>query len=73
MPKHFETEDAKDPPVRAVCDDCGWEGKPSDCETFEDDSNGWEHPSYSVAICPKCEGDGVVFLRQSDIEGMEGE
>ena len=32
---------------------CGWSGKLSECETAYE-SEGWEYPSYRVAICPKC-------------------
>lgn len=65
-----EDQNKGDPIVLASCDDCKWEGKPSDCETYED-SDGWENPTYTVSICPNCEGECVILLRQSDIDGMK--
>ena len=48
------------PPVIAICDDCNWSGKTSECKTYwERDS--WETPEYGVAICPKCNGENVRF------------
>ena len=41
----------KDPPC--TCYDCGWKGYISDCNV-EEDSDGWEYPTYLVAVCPSC-------------------
>ena len=47
----------------AVCDDCDWEGAPSDCETYTDiDGFLPEGTEYTIAICPKCNGEEVHFI-----------
>ena len=38
----------------ATCE-CGWTGLLKECGQ-EEENEGWEYPSYMVAICPKCEG-----------------
>ena len=57
--------------VVAICDDCDWRGKPSDCETYEDD-DGWESSnSYTVAICPECKEENVIWLTQKEMDGYK--
>lgn len=47
----------------AFCDDCDWQGIPSDCETFQE-TEGFapEQIEYTVAICPKCSSEEVRFI-----------
>jgi len=57
--------------VVAICDDCDWRGKPSDCETYEED-DGWESGiEYTVAICPKCKEENVIWLTQKEMDGYK--
>ena len=57
-----------DPFVYAYCEDCDWTGKPSDCETYEEDG-GWENPTkYNISICPKCKEENVRWLRKSEYD-----
>lgn len=63
----FESlDDINDPYVFAICNFCSWQGVPSDCETYED-SDGWEYPTYTVAICPECNEEYVMFFRKSKV------
>jgi hypothetical protein len=39
------------------CEDCDWSGVIEDCP-IEEESEGWEYPSYSILVCPKC-GEGI--------------
>ena len=59
-----EVTQALEPPmdeIPAWCpnEDCNWKGKLGDCGS-EWDSEGWEYPSYQVAVCPKC-GEQVEY------------
>jgi hypothetical protein len=66
-----ELKESKSPVfVVALCDDCDWTGKPSDCETHEE-QDGWENPSYQVAVCPKCGLDTVIWLTQEEMDGYK--
>lgn len=38
----------------AICEECGWEGPLKECGQ-EEESEGWEYPSYMIATCPKCD------------------
>ena len=60
-----DIKEKDNPPVIAICDDCGWSGKTSECETYwEQDS--WETPGYEVAICPKCNEENVIFYNETN-------
>ena len=37
-----------------MCSTCGWTG-PTDSCRLEEDSEGWEYPTYHYHICPVCE------------------
>lgn len=43
-------------PNMAKCWGCKWEGHVAECET-ETEQEGWEMPSYTVHLCPKCNED----------------
>ncbi len=53
--------DELEEPDRAVCESCGWEGKPGDCETFQERES-LESLPYQVAICPECSEGDVIFV-----------
>ena len=36
------------------CSQCDWEGKISEC-VEEEESEGWEYPSYTIHLCPNCD------------------
>jgi hypothetical protein len=63
----IEMKHTKDPFVFAACGSCNWTGDPSECETYEDD-DGWGTKTYTVAICPKCNEEEVIWLRKSEYE-----
>lgn len=47
------------PFTHAQCNDCGWLGPQSKCET-KTGVESWELPTpYQILICPKCGGDEV--------------
>ncbi len=57
--------------VVAICDDCNWNGKPSDCKTYKED-DGWESGiQYTVAICPDCNEENVIWLTQEEMDGYK--
>lgn len=37
----------------AQCPECFWKGRLIYCES-ELDSDGWEYPTYTVHLCPRC-------------------
>ena len=41
------------------CSNCAWEGLVSDCEE-EQEQDGWEGPTYTIHLCPKCEDGGCI-------------
>ena len=49
--------------VAAHCETCKWDGSPSDCEQYQE-QDGWENPPYTVAICPKCGSEEVIFIEE---------
>lgn len=55
--------------VVAHCEGCEWDGSPGDCEQYQE-QDGWENPPYTVAICPKCGGEEVIFLEVGPEEPM---
>lgn len=46
-------ECASELPNMVRCSECRYEGPVEGCET-EEESEGWEYPSYTVHICPAC-------------------
>ena len=49
----YKTEPTEPLLDRAVCPKCNWKGRVDLCET-EEESEGWEYPSYTVHLCPVC-------------------
>ena len=42
------------------CAVCGWSGKITECNSYEESEN-WENPEvYTVDECPKCEDGGII-------------
>lgn len=53
------------PPDIAICDECEWQGKVSECD--KDTEGDWETGYYSIDVCPKCSG--PVEYDMSDAQG----
>lgn len=45
-------------PDIAICQECDWKGKVTDCELDQESS--WESGYYTIHICPECEDGGVI-------------
>lgn len=46
-------------PDIGICSNCGGRFGPDEYE-LEWESEGWEYPSYQVAVCPVCEDGGCI-------------
>lgn len=49
----------KNPVDMCSCANCGGCFKISDCD-IQEESEGWEYPSYLIHLCPACPDGGLI-------------